>query len=128
MNPFEEHANNMALYEQECAEPVTGISTTPSVQYPVDGGGQPTSATATYAATIGHFMVEQILTQNGFSPKLMGQAIIRKSLLPVGTSFATGQKLIATQVGGSVRSCQIDSIEDTFTEWRLNLWDNNQGA
>jgi len=128
MNPFEEHAGNMALYEQECAEPVTDVSTSPSVQYPLDVSGNPTTKTAAYAATVGQFTIQQILTQTGFSPKLMGQAIIRKSLLPSGTKFATGQKLIATQVGGSVRVCQIESIEDTFTEWRLNLWDTNQGA
>ena len=58
----------------------------------------------------------------------MGQAIIRKALLPAGTVFKTGHALIVTQAGGSVRTCQIEDIEDTFTELRLNLWDKNEGA
>ena len=128
MNPFAEHADNMDSYEQECSEPIHGVSTSPSVQYPVDGSGNPTATTKTYVATVGQFMVQQILGSGGFSPQLRGQAIIRKILLPAGTVFHTGQMIVATQVGGSVRVCQIQDIEDTFTEWRLNLWDQNQGA
>jgi len=91
----------------------------------VAGGSVPE---AQYPATIGQFVVQQVLKDGGFSPRLMGQAILRKSILPAGTYFKTGQKITATQAGGSVRSCQVDSIEDTFTEWRLNLWDVNEKA
>ena len=127
MNPFEQHADNMRSYEELLAIPI-GDKPAPSVQYPLDAGGRVTAGTKTYAATVGQFVIRQVLSNGGFSPRLMGQAIIRKSLLPDGTAFHTGHKLIATQAGGSVRVCQIDDIEDTFTEWRLNLWDVNQGA
>ena len=127
MNPLQQHADSMAAYEAMLAEPIAG-SPAPSIQYPLDNSGLPTEATKTYPATVGHFIVRQVLTNGGFSPRLMGQAIVRKAGLPPGTVFHTGQLLIVTQAGGSVRTCQIEDIEDTFTEWRLNLWDKNEGA
>jgi hypothetical protein len=118
MNPFEEHADNMVDYQVELAEPINGFI-----------GDFVVYAGAQIVAVVGHFVVHQVLVAGGFSPRLIGQAIIQKSALAgSAVNFATGQKLTVKQVGGSIRQCQIESIEDTFTEWRLNLWDKNESA
>ena len=127
MNPFQEHANNMAAYETELAEPINGVVGN-SIQYPLAVTGVPSPSTTTYPATVGHFMIKQVLMAGGLSPRLVGQAIVRKSVLKPGVVFKTGQRLLAAQVGGSNRLCQIEEIEDTFTEYRLNLWDISQSA
>lgn len=128
MNPFQAHAENMAAYEEVLAEPVPGVtSPAPSIEGEVFTANGAV-ASDVYPATVGHFILEQVLVPGGFSPRLMGQAIVRKAVLPAGAFFKTGRKFTVCQVGGSVRRCQVESIEDTFTEWRLNLWDQSQGA
>lgn len=125
-NPFQEHADNMEAYEEILAEPINGVVGNFIECTLFNANGAVPSAQ--YVATVGQFIVRQVLGAGGFSPRLMGQAIVRKTVLPAGTYFKTGQKLKVTQVGGSIRQCQVEDIEDTFTEWRLNLWDVNQAA
>lgn len=125
-NPFQEHADNMEAYEEFLSDPINGKTGNTIECGLFNKNGR--VASAVYPATVGRFVVQQILGAGGFSPRLMGQAIVRKSVLPDGTYFKTGQQLTVSQVGGSVRGCQVEDIEDTFTEWRLNLWDKNQGA
>lgn len=127
MNPFAAHAANMVAYQEMCSEPVNGAAGN-TIQYPVSNAGAVAGATKTFAATVGHFVVRQVYVGNGFSPRLVGQAIIQKNILPAGTDFHTGQFLIATQIGGATYVCQIQDIEDTYAEFRLNLWAQNQGA
>ena len=127
MNPFQEHAANMEAYESELSEPING-TTGNTISFPLDLNGNAIDSTNEYPATIGEFVVKQVLIEGGFSPRLMGQAIVRKSVLPPGAAFLSGQLLIAKQIGGSVRTCMVQEVEDVFTEWRLNLWDQNQGA
>ena len=117
MNPFQEHAENMEAYEVMMAEPIEGKS-----------GGSVQYLGKDIPATVGRFIVRQVFVGAGFSPRLMGQAIVRKAVVPENIVFYTGQQLTVTQVGGSIRECMIDDIEDTFTEWRLNLWDKNEAA
>lgn len=125
-NPFEEHAQNMKAYEYMLAVPIDTVVGN-FIECALFTAAGPV-ASKQYVATIGQFVLRQVLVAGGFSPRLMGQAIIRKSTLPAKTYFKTGQELKATQVGGSIHQCQIESIEDTFTEWRLNLWSKNQSA
>lgn len=129
-NPFEEHSNHMADYEGMLADPVTGVTSAAgcSITCALFIAGAASVASATYPAIVGHFIVRQALKAGGFSPQLMGQAIVRKNALPAGATFRSGQKLTVAQVGGSIRQCQVEDIEDTFTEWRLNLWDTNEKA
>ena len=126
INPLAEQDANMAEYENLLAEAMDDVAGNfINCAVWVSGGSV---AAAQYPATVGHFVVRQILGPGGFSPRLMGQAIVRKANLPDGAFFKTGDKLTVTQAGGSVRACQVEDIEDTYTEWRINLWDVNQGA
>lgn len=127
MNPFQAHADNMAAYEIELEQPIAGMVGN-SINAALWNSNGKTNPAANYPATISRFEIKQVFGNGGFSPRLMGQAIVRKSVLPAGTYFRTGDRLTAVQSGGSVRSCQIEDIEDQFTEYRLNLWDVNQGA
>jgi len=115
MNPFEAHSNNMAAYESMLAEPVAG-ATGNSIVY----------GAAEFPAVVGHFVVRQVLVNGGLSPRLIGQAIIQKAHVPKAVIFKTGQLLVVKQIGGSVRRCSIEEVEDTFLEFRLNLWDQNE--
>ena len=125
-NPFSEHAQNMEEYENMLSAPIAGgVGNFVTCALFTAAGAV---AEKQYPATVGQFTVQGVLKDGGFSPRLMGQVIIRKSILPAGTYFKTGQKITATQAGGSVRACQVETIEDTFTEWRLNLWDVNEKA
>ena len=102
MNPFEEHAQNMLAYEGLLAEPINGVTgNTITTGLFISGGAR--VATAVYPATVGHFMVRQVLGVGGFSPRLIGQAIVRKEALPAGAYFTSGQIMDVAQVGGSVR-------------------------
>ena len=118
-NPFEVHNHFQALYEKRLAVPIDGRA-----------GNFITYLNEQYPATISPFRVMQRLKPDGggFQSFLTGQAIVRKEVLPAGTVFKSGYRLSATQVNGSTRDCQVDSVEDTMTEWRLNLWDVNYKA
>jgi hypothetical protein len=126
MNPFQAHTDNMAAYEAMLSEPIAG-KTGNTIACALYKAGVAV-ASAVYPATVGQFVVRQVLVAGGFSPRLVGQAIVRKSVLPEGAYFKTGQKLTVVQVDGTVRRCQVDEIEDPATEWRLNLWAENQAA
>ena len=118
-NPFDVHSQLMAQYQEMLAPQVNGMDG----NYVIYAGNQ-------YPAVVSHFQVQQMLAPNGggFTPMLMGQAIIQKNILPAGINFRSGQFITAAQVGGSVRQCQIESVDDEFGEYRLNLWDKSQKA
>lgn len=114
MNPFLEHAANMADYQTQLAQPIDN-DTEEFVQFL--GGGK-------VVAVVSHFEVRQVLlSSGGMSPRLTAQAIIQKSALPKSFIPKSGNKLMVKQVGSAVRSCQIEFVDDEFTEWRLELWD-----
>jgi hypothetical protein len=130
VNPFDEHAANMAGLEAIYAQPTANGATGNYILAALTLANGQTVATAQYPATVGHFVVQQVLTSGGggFTPRLMGQVVVRKNVLPATAQFHTGDQLTVAQVGGSVRKCQVENVEDTFTEWRLNLWDTSQFA
>jgi hypothetical protein len=117
MNPFSEHAANMEDYEKTLDEPVNNQVG----DWIVYGGSR-------FKAVVSHFVQRQVLVAGGFSPRLTAQAIVQKKNVPSTLVFKTGQSITAYQVGGSIHRCQIESAEDTFLEWRINLWDLGQGA
>lgn len=127
MNPFQEHDANQLEYEAELAQPINGVVGN-TIQFPLDNKGNVIPTTATMPATISHFVMKDLLVDGGISPQLVGQAIIRKAVVPANTHFRRGFLVIANQVGGSSRGCVISDVEDTFTEWRLNLWDKSERA
>lgn len=116
-SPFEAHDRNEALWDATMAETVNGKPGA-SVVF----GGK------TYPASVGPFFIKQIFQGGGFSPRLTGQAIVRKANLPALPAKFVGQQMLVNQPGGSSRTCQISDVEDTYTEWRINLWDVSQGA
>lgn len=117
-NPFKFFSNLMTQYQGLLDTPIEGLETADWVIY----------AGAKIKAVIGAFEFREIITPGGLSPRLYGQAIIQKANLPRTVKFSTGQKLQAYQVGGTVKNCQIESVEDDFLEIRLNLWHQAQNA
>jgi hypothetical protein len=118
MNPFQAHAENMKAYEEMCAEPVN-----PEVQE-----NTITIQSGTYTAIVGAFLRRDIFINGGVSPHLIGEVIVQKSVLPTGTKFSFGQKITAVPIGGPAHQCQVYGQDNTFTEWRLQLFDVNEGA
>ncbi len=118
MNPFAEHAANMRDYEEFCSEPVSGE---PGENTVTVGGG-------TFTAIVGQFIRADIFINGGISPHLVGEVIVQKSALPPGTVFSLGQEAIARPIGGGCHQCLVYGVHYTFTEWRLQLYDRNEGA
>lgn len=127
MNPFAEHNLNQQAYEQMLSEPVNNAAGN-FISYPLDGTGRPTATTAQYPATVSTFADRDVFGPAGFVRRLVADVIVRKEVLPNGTRFRMGQLLQATAVGGASRVCEVQDVEDTYTEWRLTLWDRNQNA
>lgn len=129
MNPFAEHDLNQQDYEQLLtAEQVNGKDGN-SLQFPLDTNGRPIQGTTqSYPATISPFANKDFFGPAGFVSMLVAQAIVRKAVLPPGTNFNKGQFVIVTAVGGSTRLCQVNDVTSTFTEYRLELDDKNEGA
>jgi hypothetical protein len=65
---------------------------------------------------------------NGISPHLVGEVIVQKAALPDNTVFVLGQQVAAYPIGGGCHKCKIYGVDHTFTEWRLQLYDQYQGA
>ncbi|MDE2019955.1 MAG: hypothetical protein KGJ13_06455 [Patescibacteria group bacterium] len=119
MNPFDAHAQLMGQYQTILAEPANGGQQGDVIVY----------AGAKITAVISDFKIDDLVRlAGGVSPRMTGQAIVQKSAVPRTVQFKVGQNLTVTQVGGSVRNCQIESLDDVFTEFRLNLWDMAQNA
>ena len=120
MNPFQQHAENMKAYEQILAEPLTANDQVNSVDY----------RGRNIVATVGPFMEQQVLKADGggFQRVLMAEVIIQKTAVPAATDFKTGQWITVNQLGGTSRKCRVDSVQDTYTEFRVNVIDASQGA
>jgi hypothetical protein len=71
--------------------------------------------------------LKPVLGAGGFSPRLMAEVIVQKDIV-TDLRFRVGQSLTAVQVGGESHDCQIKEIGGTFTEWRLQVVDVNEGA
>ena len=117
MNPFQEHSLNMQDYEITLADPVNNVVG----DYIVYGGSK-------FTAVVSRFEQRQVLVAGGFTPRFLAQVIVQKKNVPTTTVFKTGQAVTAYQVGGGIHKCQVESVEDTFLEWRINLWDIGERA
>lgn len=107
------------------AEPIHG-QTGGSILYVPTG--------AVYPARVSPFQMQQILVAGGLSPMRLGTVIVSKSDLPDGitgdpdTAFAVGTFITATMPGGQRHVCEVYSVDDEITEFKLTLWDKNQRA
>lgn len=117
-NPFAEHAQNMQAYQDLLSEPVSGDP----------GENTITTAGGTFQAIVGQFIRRDVLINGGVSMHLIGEVIVQKSAMPIGTVFSLNQEVIARPIGGGCRKCAIFGVDYTFTEWRLQLWDQFEGA
>ncbi len=118
-NPFSAHDDNQKAYEAMMSEPVS----------PADGGGGgwiKYAGSDEIVATVGPFMVQDVLEGGGFVRKMMAQVIVRKAVLPEGMSFFSSNPITVKEIGGTVRACKIHTTQDVFTEWRLDVFALNQ--
>jgi len=122
MNPFEVQSAGHQMLQKILAEPVNG-TVGGQIIYPDVNG-------SIYPATISTFKVIQELDPKGggLTPKLVGSAIITKTVLPDSVVFKSRQLITVVMSGGHERQCQIESVDDQVTEWWLELVDRNQGA
>lgn len=115
-NPFASHDAAMQRYQEQYSEPLNGKA-----------GGAIIYSGTQYPAIINQFELRQILTEGGFSPRLMSRVIVRKS--DVGNIFfRSGQNVVAIQAGGATYQCKIEAITDNITEYWLDLWARDEKA
>ena len=106
----------MKVYEQQCSEPVNNAD-----------GNYIIYQEQRYTAVVGKFILTPLFVKGGFSPMLSAEVIIQKDITK-DLTFKVGHTLTAVGVGGESHNCQIHAIDGVFTEWRLQVVDQSQGA
>jgi hypothetical protein len=121
MNPFEEHAVNMAEYVASLNEAGGPAPASPTSSIVLKVGGKPTI----FEAVCGPFEVRQLLTLGGLTPVSQSEVIVQKVVLPAGTVFKSGTDVTVNMIGGSVYLCRVQMAKDVYTEWHLTVQDKH---
>ena len=78
-------------------------------------------------ATVGTFRVQELLTEGGLTPTLIGD--VQVATADIGAIvFKSGQKITVTPKLGAARSCKIVEVVPTGALIHLTVSDVNQGV
>jgi len=91
-------------------------------------GGTFTYAGGTYPCAVGTFDIQQVLTQGGFTPMLLGDIQVAVDDLPEDAVFKAGQLIAVTPTTGPARNCKVQSTKHLGAIISITLHDQNQGA
>lgn len=95
-----------------------------------DYGATVNYAGVVYPCSLGTIGFGARLVAGGFSPHAETTVVIRKSILPANTVFATGQTFAVTDGNGDLRNLKIASegIRDLIYAFELTCDDPSQNA
>jgi hypothetical protein len=135
-NDFQAHADCLRDYQSIMVDNVAptapGAYNAPgTVVYGAFTPGAPAvNQGKVYNAIILPIQEHQLPRQSGggLVPTLLCTCSVLKSDLPVATVFKTGQYIYVNPVWSYQRFCQIFSIEDCFTSWKLTVFDVSQNG
>ena len=90
-------------------------------------GGAVTYAGGDFPCTVGTFRVQELLTEGGLTPTLIGD--VQVATADIGTAvFKSGHKITVTPKLGAARSCKIVEVVPTGALIHLTVSDVNQGV
>ena len=89
-------------------------------------GGTVTYAGGDFPCTVGTFRVQELLTEGGPTPTLIGD--VQVATADIGAAvFKSGQKITVTPKLGAARSCKIVEVVPEGALIHLTVSDVNQG-